>query len=969
MPSKLSYSWACIAIVLVSIFLPGRVNASEPPAQKVFTVSSEARLHEWLIANQAALGDDFRMSLAWLSEQQAREDAKLRTKLRSELLDRSLAAARDPLGAVRLLRLIDALPYLGRVRLPSADLHWLEVNPSANPVLSTGDRIVSFQRPSTVTVVLESGRICRVLHVSGQPADAYADTCKDDFKLHSGLRDILRAKGTLWVAQPDGLVLPSPQDLDMKRSRVLPAPGAWIWVPTSDFYSREGFSREFAGLLAGQGPAGPYMRPLMDEELTVRRVLLRPPLALRSNWGSIGLVQMPTARMAPEGSLAVTRSVADPYRRLSVFVSPFSWMEIGVRYTDIRNKSYWDDGRSKTYTDKSIDLKFRVFEESRFLPEVGLGLVDAGGTGLFSSEYLVASKQWRDLDFSAGLAFGYLGAGGSMSNPLGAVAGRFDNRQSYDRALGGQPGVKTWFTGPASPFFGVQWRTPWEDWILKAEYSSNNHSLEPYLDADFYTVRPASSRINVGAVYQWTDWVDVSVGLERGNQVTAAITLYSDLNRKQTPKLLSPALPSLAPQAMRPLHFQSTSGWASLRSEVESQTDWRIEAIETLGDSLFVRFYETPGLYAADRVEIVGRLLHQHAPPNVSRFVLEMQSSGLATNTIEIDRTAFISERTVLQPPVVAAARPAVVERTPAAPEPDRQVLFQGLKPRKSGEWQSGAWSGGLGVSYDQLLGGPTGFWLYELGARAQAEWRPRANFWIQGTAKYRAIDNYEKYPDQTPSLLPPVRTDFKAYRTGERLTLPNLQATHVGQPFGASSSHHYAVYAGYLEYMYGGYGAEYLYRPWRSNLALGVDWNQVRKRDFDQRFDFRDLRSNTGHLTAYWDTGFKDVLMVVKAGRYMAGDRGWTLQLSRVFQSGLVFGGFFTRTNVSAEQFGEGSFDKVMYVQIPFDLVLPARSSSSATFGWRNLTRDGGVMLERANALYDMTSMRDRRAMVFGTQ
>jgi hypothetical protein len=41
--------------------------------------------------------------------------------------------------------------------------------------LSPGDQIVSFQRPTTVTVVLESGRICRVFHVSGQPADAYAD--------------------------------------------------------------------------------------------------------------------------------------------------------------------------------------------------------------------------------------------------------------------------------------------------------------------------------------------------------------------------------------------------------------------------------------------------------------------------------------------------------------------------------------------------------------------------------------------------------------------------------------------------------------------------------------------------------------------------------------------------------------------------------------------------------------------------
>ena len=42
-----------------------------------------------------------------------------------------------------------------------------------------------------------------------------------------------------------------------------------------------------------------------------------------------------------------------------------------------------------------------------------------------------------------------------------------------------------------------------------------------------------------------------------------------------------------------------------------------------------------------------------------------------------------------------------------------------------------------------------------------------------------------------------------------------------------------------------------------------------------------------------------------------LAGDKGVTLDLSRRFKSGFTMGVFATKTNLSAEEFGEGSFDK----------------------------------------------------------
>ena len=56
--------------------------------------------------------------------------------------------------------------------------------------------------------------------------------------------------------------------------------------------------------------------------------------------------------------------------------------------------------------------------------------------------------------------------------------------------------------------------------------------------------------------------------------------------------------------------------------------------------------------------------------------------------------------------------------------------------------------------------------------------------------------------------------------------------------------------------------------------------------------------------------------------------------------------GAFFTKTDVTAEQFGEGSFDKGIYFKIPI-------SGDWFNFKWRPLTKDPGAKLIRKDNLY----------------
>ena len=109
-----------------------------------------------------------------------------------------------------------------------------------------------------------------------------------------------------------------------------------------------------------------------------------------------------------------------------------------------------------------------------------------------------------------------------------------------------------------------------------------------------------------------------------------------------------------------------------------------------------------------------------------------------------------------------------------------------------------------------------------------------------------------------------------------------------------------------------------------------------------------------SGHFEFYAELP-NEVFMQAHVGKYLAGDKGVTLDFSRRYQSGFVLGVFATKTNLSAKEFGEGSFDKGFYFSIPTKLFYPDFRSGVISFGLHPLTKDGGAFLSQQNQLYSI--------------
>jgi hypothetical protein len=117
-----------------------------------------------------------------------------------------------------------------------------------------------------------------------------------------------------------------------------------------------------------------------------------------------------------------------------------------------------------------------------------------------------------------------------------------------------------------------------------------------------------------------------------------------------------------------------------------------------------------------------------------------------------------------------------------------------------------------------------------------------------------------------------------------------------------------------------------------------------------------------TGHASLYYEPDFSfldNTLIKASFGQYLAGDRGVTIDFAKQFDSGVIVGAFATKTDLSAEEFGEGSFTKGFYISIPFDLMRPESTVSRVSFNWIPLTRDGGAKLNRPESLFSTTDAR----------
>lgn len=661
-----------------------------------------------------------------------------------------------------------------------------------------------------------------------------------------------------------------------------------------------------------------------------------------SLYGTPGLIDMPSAMALPDGQFGVTLGgFANQQRGSFTF-------QISPRLTGTFRYSRFADFTgpdTDDLFDRSFDLQYQILTEGPARPAVAVGLRDFLGTGLYTGEYIVATKSvGSNVRVTGGLGWGRLASNGGFTNPLGLIDDRFEVRPAANVGSGGTPAFEQFFRGDAAVFGGVEWQIR-DDVTFVAEYSSDAYTRESGLG-----VVSQDGPVSFGVRYRPRPTYELGAYLLHGNEIGFSATLITDPGARPAPSGFDAAP---IPVAVRAADVRAAQTWDQTPQNEQILLTGIAAALELDGivihgidfgpRSIRVRYSNETYRAEAQAIGHIARALTVALPPAIETFTFEPMRRGIPVSSVTLQRADLEELENTSDAAWHMLARSEIGEAG------DDAGFVIAPSTAASFEW-------GIVPYVELALFDGNSPIRTDYGVEARARYEIRPNIVLSGSVRY-SLGGDIAQGAISPSTLHPVRRNASLYGASGGILLEDLALHWYGRP---GENLYSRVSAGYLEQMFAGVSGEILWKPVGSRFALGGELSYVAQRSYDMGFglqNFANLGGSyqvlTGHVSAYYDfaNGYSGR---VDVGRYLAGDWGATVAINREFSNGWRLGAYATLTDVPFADFGEGSFDKGVLLTIPLDWGTGSPSRQQANVNLSSLLRDGGARLNIDGRLYD---------------
>lgn len=610
---------------------------------------------------------------------------------------------------------------------------------------------------------------------------------------------------------------------------------------------------------------------------------------------SNGLIRTPTAWLNDEGTIAFLYSNIDPFTHGRFTLSPYRWVQGSFYYTDMNTIRY--AGTRQSNKDKGFALKFKVKDQG-MLPAISIGFEDIAGTALFSSEYIVSSYKKNNLDISVGLGWGRLGSLNNASNPLNILSKNFKTRLGNTNRYGGTFTLENYFRGDASIFGGIKYKL-FKDkkFSLKVEYDSMNFNNQIGYNAK------EATRYNYGISFGPFKNSTLSLYRTEGNDLGFSFQFKKNFSKIKKGFFEDETVTRTENISYIKILNEGALNGVLVQNANIDKDEIKIKYIQTKtnNEKLFAKEYE-------------NYLRKKYG--GTKNFILIPQNGILIKEKYSFKRGAL-----------------QTIERKHSEADHEYEFNPKILYPVNNFNISPG---------FKSHIGSPSGFLFGEINLSLYLSSIIKKGLEFESLYTYPLINNYENLNyDSAYTDLHPVRIDAQKYL---KQGLQGFDTFYISKISQFRFDQYMLFSFGHLEQMYSGAYFEYLKDFTDINLMIGFELSYVQQRNFDKGFfDFLDYKTYTSHINISYYEPYFDLYADLSFGRYLAKDDGFTFSLSRGFKNGLEIGAFFTLTNISKWQFGEGSFDKGIYFNYPIDIFRTNKSKGYSSFLYRPITRDGG--------------------------
>tara|TARA_B100000965_G_scaffold243254_1_gene204142 strand:- start:4020 stop:6149 length:2130 start_codon:yes stop_codon:yes gene_type:complete len=657
-----------------------------------------------------------------------------------------------------------------------------------------------------------------------------------------------------------------------------------------------------------------------------------------NSFGQVGLIQTPSANTKGEDSIHLILNNNLMWKYGSLTVTPFNWLEASYFYYRPRDLAWEVNKVRGDYLDKGFNVKFAYKPKNKSLPSLAVGLDDIGGTGYFAREYLASTFNKEAYNLTVGIGWGKFNNISSFSNPLRFFNKEFENRGSSLSDQGGTFATDTWFRGNASLFGGVEFYLPKMKGVkLKIEHDPFdylNFSAQNRDDAD-QRLRKKNSNLNVGFSIPVNDYFTIETSFIKGNAFNLSFVIGKNFNQKKIKKTKFEPEIKENPDNSRG-GFYKDLVYNLNNNKLFLQTADIDEKKKELNVAITHSDYVNQIRASSYAAEISRRTYESHNL-DINKITISNINVGIETSKVSYFSNHLgnkkIPKEVVKNYTNISSGDKNSFKDNRFKPDLKLPISFNSITP-----------------NIINHIGSPDKFYFGGLVIQNTNETIFKRNLILTSNIILDVVNNFDETPDRPFSKLPSVRTDVVKYLQGSNTVyIDNMQLDYFFTPV---KNVYARLSGGILERMYSGAGFEVLHKPFDKNFYWGFESFYVKKRDFDMLFSNLDYKTQTSHINFNYFFESSDINLNLSYGKYLAKDIGYTFDLSRISKLGIKSGFFFTRTDVPAAIFGEGSFDKGFYIQVPLNLFNKNYTSATTDFTLRPLTRDGGAKLNLDKSL-----------------
>lgn len=641
-----------------------------------------------------------------------------------------------------------------------------------------------------------------------------------------------------------------------------------------------------------------------------------------------GYFNMPSARVAKAGQVAIGAALVPPYSVYSLNFQPFDFLELAGNYrvfNGIKEGTFGKEGFGDD-ADRGGQIKIALSFPKEGLAgrtHLAFGFDDFFGSARFNSLYGVVTQQWLKYNLEA--SFG--AASGRMKGPFGALAWT--------------PWRKTHV-----PFF--------KNLSILAEYDNINYKKHFWEHA---LGRDQKSPINVGFAYILKDALQLSVSSVRGKRVAASASLRYPLGDSEGffPKIDDPCFYT-SPIDMEPLgvvrpekQFAHELGFALSHQGLD------LFRMSLCADHLWIKIINNRYLEESCVRQRVQHLLASLLPCNIKTVTVVIEADGIACHAYHF-RAEDLERFHLGCISAFELDTVAPMQEAPEAPK-DSTLLFHKNRP---------IWTFTFFPRLLSFFGSAQGKYKYNLGVVAFQEgyffgdlyYKLQASYSIKSTMwKLSSVDRHN------PSHIINVRTDSIRYYQNNTVS---LEQAYLQKSWNLGRGFFGRLAAGYFEPAYGGFSGETLYYPVNSNWAFGLEGALVKKRRYEGvsfTNKIHKFENGKSELVPFFGVqyfldlyyNYQPLSLDFKAmvGQFLAKDKGVRFEATRYFSSGMKLYLWYTVTNGHDQVHHHVYYDKGFGFSLPLDMFLKKSSRTRVGYAMSAWLRDVGAFASSGRHLY----------------